>query len=997
MNKNIPATTPHRFLPRVVRFTRNAALALLCLAGILPTTQAAKVLYVSTGLLPSGAKMVSILRAQGHDVTVLTAGNALTATNYASQGYQLLIVDEVISSGVVANRFRGSPIPVINWEAYIYNGSRSAFNADSGLVGANYADGATAAAVNGGLGADFGQVINQTKIEIVDPAHPLAAGLGAGLVDVFDPAATGPFVDNNGPGVISFAGTRTFTPNVQVVATTPDFSEGMAVWGILAGATLADSTVSQARWVHLPWNTTAPQRTLIEPSYFLFEAGVAWALTNAQPVKIYNLAPEGGSFIPTNTIVSCAINKTNNAGSAVASGNIVVKVNGATATSGVSITDGGTVWNVSYTNGFAVDKTVTVTFSATSADGGLGARQTTFDTYSTSNFTWEAEDFNFGGGSFFDTIVLCTNFGGATPNCYFDRVGVTNVDQNELNFTVTIAVPTTNEVYRFGDLADTVRDEYVDTYLTTDSFVRGQYVTASIPDYEVRNIAVNEWLNYTRTYPPGTYNIYARVASAAAMTVQLDFVDNGSNTVQNLTKIGRFVKPAGTAGYEFVPLTDDLGVTTLVVALTNTGPITIRSTALSAGYTPNYYMLVPTAAPVNQSPVVDITSLATNLIVYEGTSTNIEATVTDDGTITNVAFYAGAAEPLTLLGNDTTAPFSFPYSPGVSGSNITYTTLRVIATDNGGLSAQDSLQVRTVAAGLILLSPVADAQLNEYNAAVQDTSGNGTQLNARTSNTGYDPGTNTAGVNEVFALRYNLGAYQGQNLQDVSLNLVNFRGNNADVLHYYGVADNTVGLDNNGTTPGFTDDTWNESDAGGNATNLLKYSTMPGLYFDGTPSQGYDTNNVTNLGAATMASGNKAVVVTYSSSALESFVESHPDNLVTILVDTDTQGTGQKRFASKEASALDGSSPAGAVGDYAPILAFRLAPATPPTLSYTVSGGNLTLSWTQPGYKLIAQTNTLSTGLTATWADYPGGGSSPVVVPIDTTKGTVFFGLAPTP
>jgi fibronectin-binding autotransporter adhesin len=69
----------------------------------------------------------------------------------------------------------------------------------------------------------------------------------------------------------------------------------------------------------------------------------------------------------------------------------------------------------------------------------------------------------------------------------------------------------------------------------------------------------------------------------------------------------------------------------------------------------------------------------------------------------------------------------------------------------------------------------------------------------------------------------------------------------------------------------------------------------------------------------------------------------------------------------------------------------------PPTLNVNQTGNNLQFSWTASGYKLQAQTNTLNVGIGSNWGDYPGGGSSPVNAPIDTTKGAVFFRLAPTP
>lgn len=65
----------------------------------------------------------------------------------------------------------------------------------------------------------------------------------------------------------------------------------------------------------------------------------------------------------------------------------------------------------------------------------------------------------------------------------------------------------------------------------------------------------------------------------------------------------------------------------------------------------------------------------------------------------------------------------------------------------------------------------------------------------------------------------------------------------------------------------------------------------------------------------------------------------------------------------------------------------------PPTLNFTNNGGgSLQFSWTG-NYKLQAQTNTLGTGLSTNWGDYPGGGSSPVNVTVDPAQSSVFFRL----
>jgi fibronectin-binding autotransporter adhesin len=75
--------------------------------------------------------------------------------------------------------------------------------------------------------------------------------------------------------------------------------------------------------------------------------------------------------------------------------------------------------------------------------------------------------------------------------------------------------------------------------------------------------------------------------------------------------------------------------------------------------------------------------------------------------------------------------------------------------------------------------------------------------------------------------------------------------------------------------------------------------------------------------------------------------------------------------------------------------------APPPTLNFTVNGAgtSLTFSWSDSLsiFKLQSQTNSLNSGLTNKWVDYPGGATSPVTVPIVRTNATAFFRLISVP
>lgn len=59
-----------------------------------------------------------------------------------------------------------------------------------------------------------------------------------------------------------------------------------------------------------------------------------------------------------------------------------------------------------------------------------------FDTFNPDDLVYiEAENFNFGGGNYFDDLVLCNDFGGTVTGCYFDRVSEQGVDATDVSGT----------------------------------------------------------------------------------------------------------------------------------------------------------------------------------------------------------------------------------------------------------------------------------------------------------------------------------------------------------------------------------------------------------------------------------------------------------------------------------------------------------------------------------------------------------------------------------
>jgi hypothetical protein len=95
--------------------------------------------------------------------------------------------------------------------------------------------------------------------------------------------------------------------------------------------------------------------------------------------------------------------------------------------------------------------------------------------------------------------------------------------------------------------------------------------------------------------------------------------------------------------------------------------------------------------PSNQAPTATLTAPANGATFTEPASVTLSATASDaDGTIARVEFYNGS----TLLGSDTTAPYSFTWSSVSAG---TY-ALKATAVDNAGATGSSAVATITVSA-----------------------------------------------------------------------------------------------------------------------------------------------------------------------------------------------------------------------------------------------------------------------------------------------------------
>jgi hypothetical protein len=363
---------------------------------------------------------------------------------------------------------------------------------------------------------------------------------------------------------------------------------------------------------------------------------------------------------------------------------------------------------------------------------------------------------------------------------------------------------------------------------------------------------------------------------------------------------------------------------------TEPGTHTIRVVATDGqGLTGEHSVTVDVGIAI--PPDVAITSPAEGAVMILGTPIVIAAAVTDDVSVSKVEFFAGTTEPLTLLGEDLTAPYSFSFDPTAPGTYI----IRAVGTDNLGLtnSAEVNVTVQEPAVNLAKVTTAvgqgADAQANEH---LDSFSGGGSDLNTRTSSAG--------DRNEIVALRFDLTEYNLAELSEVTLNIINFRINSPRQVALYGVHQGAKG-----GTELYTTEDWMES-------GLFDFGDIPGLELPDLDNltQSISPTSTTPLGQITFVNLAKGTTETFNDPALTDFVRGYTGSKLVTFILAAAPGytsTGQARFASKEAFALEGDPLGEEPGKFAPFLSFVVG-GTAPELKITSmsrTGNELTLQW----------------------------------------------------
>jgi hypothetical protein len=312
--------------------------------------------------------------------------------------------------------------------------------------------------------------------------------------------------------------------------------------------------------------------------------------------------PDGSTLLQGTNVFSFNVAS---AAAPINDGSIGVQVNGVDVSSKLTITGSGNNKSVSYAGLMLNSPTYSVSFGATNALGQSAGNTVNFDTFSPNEYTWEGEDYDFNSGQFIDN---------PQTNAYFALIGTLGTDYEE-HFDLTAA----KWIYRNNDPMGT--DVTGDTTRTR---------TIGTNDYNLGWFTAGEWVNYTRHYPAGSYNVYARLARGTGTNAQpiLSKVTSGVGTPSQTTvPLGTFsINSRGWGSFQYVLLRDGSGSpvvfspdgSAITLRLTSSGPET--NTEANA----NFLMLVPPAVPEELSASIADGHLVLSFPTATGSSYRVQ-------------------------------------------------------------------------------------------------------------------------------------------------------------------------------------------------------------------------------------------------------------------------------------------------------------------------------------------------------------------------------------
>ena len=249
------------------------------------------------------------------------------------------------------------------------------------------------------------------------------------------------------------------------------------------------------------------------------------------------------------------------------------------ASSGLSIT--GPANNLLVTTPLTSNLVYTAFIQVTDANGIQTSTTLVFDTI-IPFYTWEAEDWDYNGGLFYDNPQV---------NMYSGLDGVSGIDYADVTApggaNAYSRVPSCTEI-----TGDVPRHDHADQFYA---------------DYDVGWADTGNWLNYTRNWPAGAYNVYIRIANGSGATADagsLYLVTSGAGTAnQVVSELGTYASPIqkGWQSYYWEPIRDAGGN---VVRFTGGSQQTLRFKYDASVVNMNFFLLMPVDPNARPVPFV---------------------------------------------------------------------------------------------------------------------------------------------------------------------------------------------------------------------------------------------------------------------------------------------------------------------------------------------------------------------------------------------------------
>jgi hypothetical protein len=315
--------------------------------------------------------------------------------------------------------------------------------------------------------------------------------------------------------------------------------------------------------------------------------------------------------------------------------NVTLTLNNVDVTSQLTLSGSPNSWNASMPLALNAAR-YTAVITVRDANTNVATTTIYFDTFNPTNFTWEAEDYDFNGGMFIDNPTPTSTY---APNSYF---GLSS-EVYGTDYYYETSDPNTPYYNYYRNLGIDVCGDYPPLAM----YVTARLTDPNVKDYNLAYWTSNSWANYTRTYPAGTYNVYARMASGMGGSVQLDQI-----TPSATNHLGQFDLPNwGWGIYSWWPLVDGSGQP---VTVSLGGATTLRATTDGSANANRFMLVAPLAAAT--SPQITVTTDSGSVVLSFPTQSGRVYQVwgkdnLDDATWTFLA---------TLSGNDAVKSWSEP-------------------------------------------------------------------------------------------------------------------------------------------------------------------------------------------------------------------------------------------------------------------------------------------------------------------------------------------------